>query len=136
MSDIVVRVVEEVVRADATDTVALVGHPGPVVSITEDMSIDAENNGTAYNNAGADADVLVMLPPARASLRFGLRVVAGFELAFSPDAGNIILLDDIVIGDAEKLACAGLGAVLDLEAQDDSTWLVINMRGPWAPAEL
>lgn len=101
------------------------------ISITEDTAIDSALNGARYDNTGAVAAVVATLPPAVFGLSYGLRVSAAYDFGVTPDTGDTIALDDLVIDDTQTLQCALIGAVVDLECHSTGTWIVTNIRREW-----
>ncbi len=143
MSDIVHEITQEVIAHEITeeiiehvvgDRLVVSGGIGPVVTLTEDEQLLAVRSGRSYNNTDATDTIVATLPPAAQSLRFQFRVTAAELLAVKPYNGDVIVLDDITITDAEQLECSVLYAVLDLECQDATTWIVTNIRREWAIA--
>jgi hypothetical protein len=115
-----------------TDLAAKAGIVLTITAQTSNTTLVAGDSSKIYNNAGAAGEVQITLPTASAGLVFGFRVMAAQFLRVISAAGDQIRLMDQASATAGYIRANVVGAVLQLEAQDATTWLVTyGLGGPW-----
>ncbi len=102
-----------------------------VTSLTSNTALAATDSGRSFNNTGAAGAVTVTLPAAFAGAVVRLRVTAAQSFRLKPNTGNTIQVDDLVCTDAEDMRSSDLGAVIEVECEDGTNWIMTDLRRTW-----
>lgn len=100
---------------------------------TSDSTLNATTDmGKSFNNKSTSALVSKTLPTCAAGLHYKLRVMDTDGIRLVANTGDVIRAYDLVSISAGYIQSVVIGATLDVEGQDDTTWLVVGGQGVWS----
>lgn len=116
------------------------GIPGPpgaignVVTVTADQVLTASQNGTLFNNAGAQGEVDLTLPPASSPfvpVTFSLLVAAAQAFLFKLPSGVIMTNGDDESSAGGSISSNTVGNFLTVTMVSTTQWVVNAITGIW-----